>query len=146
MDTLEQIKSKLDKAVLRWEEKKCGRIYVDIKPEDLPETARFMFWELNLRFIVTTGTDTPEGIELLYHFSDDASGNVISLRTLLADKQNPKIKSLAGIIKGSAWIEREIHELLGVDFIGHPNLAHLLLAEDWPRGSYPLRHDQEKEK
>jgi len=40
---------------------------------------------------------------------------------------------------GALWIEREMHELLGVNFPGHPNLKKLLLPDDWPDGVYPLR-------
>ena len=40
------------------------------------------------------------------------------------------------------WIEREIWEMLGINFKGHPNLKRLLLAEDWPEDKYPLRNKQ----
>jgi NADH-quinone oxidoreductase subunit C len=39
----------------------------------------------------------------------------------------------------SDWVEREIHEMLGIKFIGHPRLTHLLLDDDWPKGDFPLR-------
>jgi len=44
-------------------------------------------------------------------------------------------------MKCAEWIEREIHEMFGVNFKGHPNLKHLLLKDDWPEGNYPLRRD-----
>ncbi|MCK9615713.1 MAG: NADH-quinone oxidoreductase subunit C, partial [Candidatus Omnitrophica bacterium] len=47
--------------------------------------------------------------------------------------------------KSSDWVEREIHELLGINFKGHPNLKHLLLDDDWPKDSYPLRKDYKNE-
>jgi len=34
-----------------------------------------------------------------------------------------------------------MHELLGIYFIGHPDLSRLLLADEWPEGVYPLRKD-----
>jgi Ni,Fe-hydrogenase III component G len=43
------------------------------------------------------------------------------------------------MIKGAEFIEREMHDLLGIDFPGHPNLVRLILPEDWPDGVYPLR-------
>jgi formate hydrogenlyase subunit 5 len=39
------------------------------------------------------------------------------------------------------WIEREIQDLLGIRFDGHPNPKRLILADDWPEGVYPLRKD-----
>ena len=63
------------------------------------------------------------------------------LRVRLA-KDNPKVPSLANLIKGAEFIEREIHELLGIDFPDHPNLKPLLLPEDWPEGVYPLRREK----
>ena len=82
----------------------------------------------------------PAAIELLYHFSHDASGTVVSLRLTLPDKTNPEIESISSLFLGAHWIEREVHELMGVNFIGNNDQAkHLLLPEDWPAGAYPLR-------
>ncbi|MCX6358013.1 MAG: NADH-quinone oxidoreductase subunit C, partial [Candidatus Aureabacteria bacterium] len=53
--------------------------------------------------------------------------------------------SLAPVLKAAEWIEREIHEMLGVRFTGHPNLKRLLLADDMPEGRYPLRRDGENQ-
>ncbi|MDI6606200.1 MAG: NADH-quinone oxidoreductase subunit C, partial [Candidatus Omnitrophota bacterium] len=79
------------------------------------------------------------GLEILYHFSMDKSGVIYSARVLIEDKKSPKIDSIAPLFPGAEWIEREIWELLGINFIGHPNLTHLLLIDDWPEGKYPLR-------
>ena len=49
--------------------------------------------------------------------------------------------SLANVFSGANWIEREIHEMLGVNFKGHPDLRKLLLSDDWPEGVCPLRAD-----
>ena len=57
------------------------------------------------------------------------------------DRDNPEIDSLAQVFHGANWIEREMHELLGIKFRGHPNLKRLLLSDQWPEGVYPLRQD-----
>jgi len=141
-NVVEKIEGKFSDKILKSYEKSAVRIYLDFKPEDIPEVAQFVFKDLGCRFIIASGTDTPAGIEILYHFSYDQQGKVISLRTLITDKKNPQMASIAKIIKGAEWIEREIWELLGVNFIGHPDLRHLLLIDDWPAGKYPLRKDQ----
>lgn len=141
-NVVERIEGKFADKILKAEEKSARRIYLDCKPEDIPEIAGFVFKDLGCRFVIASGTDTPSGIEILYHFSHDSSGKMISLRTLIVDKKNPQMPSIALMIKGAEWIEREIWELLGINFIGHPDLRHLLLIDDWPQGKYPLRKER----
>ncbi len=141
-DVILEIKENFAEKILRFEEKSGRRIYLELKPEDIPEAAKFIFRDLSCRFATATGVDTPVGIEILYHFSHDPTGKMISLRTVIPDKKYPEIESIAPIITGAEWIEREIWEMLGVNFKGHPNLKRLLLAEDWPQEQFPLRHQQ----
>ncbi len=119
------------------------RAYLRIDRNKVYEFARYLFLELNCRLSIATGIDTRDGIEVLYHFSHDPSGTYYNIKTIVP-KDDPKIKSLADFLPAANWIEREIHELLGVNFEGHPNLVPLLTAEDWPEGVYPLRRDYEK--
>ena len=59
------------------------------------------------------------------------------------NRAEPVLDSIAGVCPAAEWIEREIWELLGVDFRGHPDLRHLLLDDHWPQGDYPLRRGKE---
>jgi len=61
-------------------------------------------------------------------------------------KENCELESIASLISGANWIEREIAELLGVNFLNHPDPGRLLLAEDWPEGKYPLRQEPRSNK
>ena len=142
-DIVELIKEKLSRKILKTEEKSLRRVYIDIKKEDILEVVKILFSELGLRLATITGTDIPDGTELLYHFCLDKTGKIVSIRTKIGDKNKPEIESIAPLIVGAEWIEREIWELLGVNFKGHPNLKHLLLIDDWPEGKYPLRHKHE---
>ncbi len=108
------------------------------------DISKFLFSEKKMRLSTATGLDTRDGIEIIYHFSHDESGTYYSVRAIIP-KDNLKIKSLTDFLPAANWIEREIHELLGVDFAGHPNLAPLLTSEDWPKDAYPLRRDYPKE-
>ncbi|MFH1678138.1 MAG: NADH-quinone oxidoreductase subunit C [Candidatus Omnitrophota bacterium] len=143
MSILEQIKEKLADKISDWYEHNPCRIYFTVTKKNIKEVARVLFKDLGLRFVIATGTDTPQGFEILYHFSFDASGQMVSVRALIKNKQNPEIDSLAGIAPCFEWIEREIWEMLGVKFLGHPNLKRLLLSDDWPEGKYPLRQKTE---
>lgn len=142
-NVLERIKEGLADKILKFEERSERRSYLDFKPEDIPAAAKFIFKDLGCRFVIASGIDTPAAIEILYHFSDDPTGKMITLRTFLPDKKQPAIASITPIIRGAEWIEREIWEMLGINFKGHPNLKHLLLIDDWPEGEYPLRHKDE---
>lgn len=121
------------------------RTYIKIPREKAYDLAKFLFEEKDFRLSTATGIDTREGIEIIYHFSDDERGTYYSIKTVVP-KDDLKIKSLGDFLPAANWIEREIYELLGVEFIGHPNLTPLLTAEDWPQGTYPLRRDYEDNK
>jgi NADH:ubiquinone oxidoreductase subunit C len=141
MDIRAKIKEKLGEKILLWDEKSKRRVYFSLRKKDLLEAVRFIFYGLGLRFVTASATDMPEGFEILYHFSFDKTGEIFSLRLLLEDKEHPEADSLAPLFPGAEWIEREIWELIGINFNGHPNLKKLLLADDWPDGDYPLRKE-----
>ena len=145
MDWVKETKDKFAEKIKEWQDRSPQRIYLTLDKESLVEVARYLFEELKFRFVIASGVDTRQGIEILYHFSQDSTGKVVTLR-ILVSKDKCIVDSLAPYIKGTNFIEREIHELLGVDFKDHPDLRRLLLAEDWPEGKYPLRRDFKGEK
>ena len=121
--------------------KNNNRAVLSVDKKDICDVARTLFEGLNMRFMTASATDTPEGIEILYHFALDSEGRVVSVRTLITDKKTPQIESITPVIIAAEWIEREIHDILGVKFLNHPNLKRLLLSDDWPEGDYPLRKE-----
>jgi len=137
-----KIKDKYGEQIEKWHAHNERRIYIDIPLSLLKEFAGYLFTDLKARFIIASGVDTPRGgIEILYHFDFYQMPQVVSLRVFVP-KSDLKVESLADIITGIKWIEREINELLGIEFTGHPDMRHLLLPDDWPEGKYPLRRDQ----
>lgn len=138
----DKIKQRLAAKILDWQENANKRIFFTIAKEDLFEAVKFLFKELGLRFSTASGMQTPLGFEIIYHFSCDKSGEVYSLRVIIEDKQHPEVDSITPLFPGAEWIEREIWELLGINFKNHPNLKRLLLADDWPEGNYPLRKEK----
>ena len=143
MSVREKVKGKLGAKIIDWHQHSGRRFYILIRPADIKEVARILFKDLGLRFATASGQDTPAGLEILYHFSSDETGEIFSVRVIIEDKKNPQIDSIATLFSGAEWIEREMWELLGIKFIGHPNLKHLLLIDDWPKDDYPLRHEHE---
>ena len=142
MSITQQIKQKLTHKLSDWYEHNPQRIYFSVNKKDIREVAKVLFKDLGLRFATATGVDTPKGLEIVYHFSFDKSGQMISVRTFIEDKENPQIDSLAVVSVAFEWIEREMWEMLGIKFIGHPNFKRLLLADYWPEGKYQLRQNK----
>jgi NADH-quinone oxidoreductase subunit C len=138
-DYLKRISDRFATRVLKSRKNNGKRAYVDIYPKDIIEFAKFLFKDLGLRFNIASAVDDFDGIEILYHFSDDRLGTVISIRAILKDKNDPHIDTITGVTSAAWWIEREIHELFGVEFDGNSDLRPLLLPDDWPKGVYPLR-------
>jgi len=102
-----------------------------------------IFKELGARFNVASGVDVRDHMEILYHFTFDEVDLTVSFRVKLP-KNKLEIDSVTPLFEGANWIEREMRELLGINFIGHPNPKRLLLPEEWPDGVYPLRVDYQE--
>lgn len=143
-EILKKLRDKFADRIKKIFEKSYKRVYIDIDAKDITDFVKFIFNDLGARFNTATCIDIPDGFEILYHFTLEEASLVISFRTYL-DKKKPNIKSLTSIMKGAEWIEREMHELFGVEFNGHPNLKRLLLPDDWPEDLYPLRRDYKEE-
>ena len=141
-DTITAIQTRLGDAVLAVKRKSDQRIYIDINPDKLVDASRLMLEQPGARLQIATGVDTSNGFEVMYHWALDADGIVITLRVLV-DHDSPELESIAPIYPAAEWIEREMWELLGITFKGHPDLRHLLLADDWPEGNYPMRRNHE---
>ena len=137
----ESLKTALGERIISLEERSPKRIYIEVAPENLVSIASYLFNDLGARLATVSGMEMEREFEVLYHFALDPEHRLVMLRVRLA-KDNPKVPSLANLIKGAEFIEREIHELLGIDFPDHPNLKPLLLPEDWPEGVYPLRREK----
>jgi NADH-quinone oxidoreductase subunit C len=85
--------------------------------------------------------------EVVYHFSSYTNGHRFVVKVITPRwKDNkpgelPEVPSLSGLWKGADWHEREVYDLSGIWFTGHPELTRILLNEDWT--GHPLRKDYE---
>ena len=139
-EIVERLKDNFGEKILNTRTHSPKRIYIDIDPADIRPFVSFMM-NAGIRFATATGIDTPDGFEIIYHFDDDSAGKIVSLRVIIKGKEKPEIDSISNITKAAEWIEREIWEMFGINFRGHPDLRRLLLAPDWPDGVYPMRKD-----
>jgi NADH-quinone oxidoreductase subunit C len=85
--------------------------------------------------------EVEDRFELLVTLGDLSEGRRVTFYTTLS-KDSPSIPSLVEVFAGANWHEREAHEMFGIDFEGHPNLAHLYLPDSFQgnplRKSFPL--------
>lgn len=117
------------------------RVTVVISADALTDMAKTLLFELDFRFVIASAYQTKTGFEILYHFSYDPFGLIINIKVLLPEEE-PEIESLCPLMVAANWIEREIHELYGINFINHPNLEKLISDGNWASGVYPYRKDK----
>lgn len=140
-EAIKNISEKFDTKILNVKKTSKNKAYLDIYPKDITEIVRYIFKDMAFRFNTASAVDDFDAFEILYHFSDDREGTVISLRAIIRDKADPHIDTITTITRSAWWIERELHELFGIEFNGNSDLRPLLLPDDWPKGVYPLRKD-----
>jgi Ni,Fe-hydrogenase III component G len=137
---LEQMKDKL----IATEHTTENRIYLLCEGENAYAINKFLFEDVPLRFVIASCIDADDWFEVLYHFSYDQLGCVVTVKAFLRDRENPAIESITPFLPAAEWIEREMHDIMGIDFRNHPNLTRLILADDWPEGVYPERKEAKK--
>lgn len=76
--------------------------------------------------------------ELNYHLTSIPKSAKIRLRTRVSGA-DPVVDSMVPVWPGAGWLEREIFDLMGIRFNGHPDLRRILLPDDWE--GHPLRRD-----
>jgi len=124
-----------------WNRPGDRRIRVRVKSESFSAVARFLAGSGQVRFITATAMDTLGAfIEVWYHFDLFQTPQVLSL-LVLVPKADPRLPSITPVLPGADRIEREITEMFGVRFEGHPRPGRLLLPEGWSRAVPPMRKD-----
>ena len=86
-----------------------------------------------------TGTDYYDYFEVVYQFNSLKHNHGLVLKVRCYDREKPTLPSVVGIWRGADFQEREIFDLLGIVFEGHPNLRRIVLWEGFD--GHPLRKD-----
>ena len=137
-ETLAQrLSQQLPDAVITWDDAS-----VWLEPESLNEAAAFMKddAELDFKFLNSiSAVDYIEYFELVYHLMSINHQHTAIVRSRVYGREEPTAASVTGIWKGADFQEREIWDLMGVRFAGHPNLKRIMLWEGFD--GHPLRKD-----
>jgi NADH-quinone oxidoreductase subunit C/D len=143
---LDSIKSRFPEAVLAvQEDKQRGDLSVRVAAPRLLEVARFLHDDPAAAFDHITDIcsadypDDPERFEVIYHFLSLPHGIRIRVKARVTE-EHPVVPSVTGIWKGADFMEREVYDLMGITFSGHPDLRRILMPEDYDEG-HPLRKD-----
>jgi NADH-quinone oxidoreductase subunit C len=135
--------------------------WIEVKADGLPEVARYLRQERDLWFDMlhcVTAVDYFEPdpkkaaqvqwqphLELIYHLSSTVHRHRLVLKVRVPRWQEgtpgqlPEVPSLSSVWSTAEWHEREVFDLSGVRFQGHPDLRRILCPEDWV--GHPLRKD-----
>jgi NADH-quinone oxidoreductase subunit C len=117
-----------------------------VKRERIVEVCRFLKTEAGLDFDFLedlTAVDWPKKnvIEVVYHLVSYKHRHVFELKVEL-DRAAPVVPTVEVVWKTANWFEREVYDLFGVDFTGHPDLRRIMLPDDWI--GHPLRKDYQE--
>jgi NADH-quinone oxidoreductase subunit C len=81
--------------------------------------------------------EKPKRFEVVYNFYSPVHFQRIFLKVRVDDGE--PVPSVTGVWEGANYPEREVYDMFGIPFEGHPNLKRILMPDDWV--GYPLRKD-----
>ncbi len=87
----------------------------------------------------------PERFGVSYHLYSMLYNRRLRLKVFVPEEE-PEVPTVTTIWPAANWLEREIFDMMGINFSGHPDMRRLLLADDWDghphRRDYPLGYEQ----
>ncbi len=142
---VEKVKKAIGKNVLKIEIPRPRRIFILIDKKVFGKTIRYLTKKMGFSHVSTiTGVDVGKEIEVIYHLN---RGGTIELSLKVrVPKDKAVLPTMTNLVPGATLYEREVHDLLGVTFEGHPDLSPIILPEGWPPDVYPLRKEWTIEK
>ncbi|MBI4310381.1 MAG: NADH-quinone oxidoreductase subunit C [Chloroflexi bacterium] len=113
-----------------------------VKPERIFDVCRFLKETSGMEFDLLnsiSAVDYVEYFEVVYHLTSTTRLHSAVLKARVYGRDEPSLPSVVGLWQGADLQEREVWDLMGVRFTGHPNLKRILLWEGYP--GHPLRKD-----
>lgn len=127
-----------------------GQQVVYVKPSKLVELATFIKEDADLAYEALIDVSSVDCSELpnqiegsrfqtVYQFRSYANKQLLTVFCPLEGGDKPSVPSLTSVFEGATWPEREVYDLMGIDFVDHPDMRRILMPQDWP--NHPLRKD-----
>ena len=139
VEAIKELKANFPHAIVK-ERECCGEITLELKKENLIETLSF-FKQSGFEVLMDlTGVDYLEpiqGTQIVYWLHHPI--HYQRVRICLFAKREEVIPSVTSLWEGADWYERELFDLFGVHFEGHPDLKRILMPDDWK--GHPLCKD-----
>ena len=136
-EAAERIGAQLPQAVVEYDDTS-----VFVEPNSISQVCSFLNQTPGLEFDYIdnlTAVDYLDYFEVVYHLVSLQHNHSLVLKTRLHDRENPVVPSVTNIWTGADFQEREVWDLFGIRFEGHPNLKRILLWEGFE--GHPLRRD-----
>ena len=118
-----------------------GQNFFVVRPEAAVPVVEYLKLEADFDYLVDlTAVDwpkRPERFDLVYIVYSFARNERVRVKTSIADGFRPA--TATGVHLTANWLEREVFDMFGIEFAGHPDLRRILLPEDWQ--GHPLRKD-----
>jgi NADH-quinone oxidoreductase subunit C len=111
---------------------------LEVPKEALLPTLRALHAANCRYYLLCTVTEVAAGFEVIHGVRDCAGGGTVFVKTTTA-KDDPKVPSAVSVYAGANWFEREMLDLFGLVFEGHPDPRRLLMPDEYP--GHPLRKD-----
>jgi NADH-quinone oxidoreductase subunit C len=118
-----------------------GELSLTFAPESICEAAATVLAAGYNAFEDMTAVDwlpSEPRFQLSYHILSHQYKERIRLRAWV-DSSDPSIESITSVWPGANYYEREVFDLFGIRFDGHPNMRRIMMPEDWV--GHPLRKD-----
>lgn len=117
---------------------------VNVAPGDLLGVLRALKEEHGFDMLVdVTGVDWAQGARprftVVYHVFSTQGHDYVRVAANCADDTAPEMPSAVGLWPGANWHEREVFDMFGIRFAGHPDLRRILMWDGYPH--FPLRKD-----
>ncbi len=113
-----------------------------VSTDTLAKVARHCFEDPELAFdflVGITGVDYIDHFEVVYHLLSIKHNHSVVLKTRAFTRESPSVPSVTDIWHGALLQEREVYDLMGIAFEGHPDLKRIMLWEGFP--GHPHRKD-----
>lgn len=140
---IKKIEGRFKGSVLSFKDEKFAS-FVSVKPGYIHQIMEFLKKDDELKFDFlrcVSGVDLKERFEIVYHLYSYGFKHSVILKTEVSRKE-PRLDSLSDIYGAANWFEREVFDLFGIVFNGHPDLRRIMLPDDW--AGHPLRKDYEE--